>query len=355
MSLCTTYLSIEALHHNFHAIETFTQKPICAVIKANAYGHGDIWVAKELEALGAYKFAVSSWYEARRLREGGITRPIILLVPASTRYMEELISNEIEMNCSSIEEIELIMQAARRIGKKARVHAKLNSTMHRLGAYKEEWLEMIARIEANNDYIELVGLASHSPGAPGERETDETWSEFLAETEAINAKRSEGQKLERHWQNSAGLMGMSDADFVRVGLALLLQAELLPVLTCTAPLMLQKRIKKGEAVGYGSTWVAEEDCTIGVVAAGYADGIPRQASGKLKLWIGDKPYPQVGSICMDMMMINLGDDSYERETEVLIFGDRPHQLKDIADAASTIPYELLCAMSRRVQRVPQEA
>ncbi len=355
MSLSRAHISRAALEHNYRFIQEQVKKPICAVIKAFAYGHGDEYVAHVLENLGVHRFAVSSWYEANRLRDAGIRTPILLLGAPSRDYLAALISQKIELTCSSLDELKRIEATARLLRKKAIVHAKIDTTMHRIGAYPEDFVTMIDYLKTVTDVIELKGVSTHCPGKPGEEETDKAWDIFQQTASYIPSE----WRVERHWQNSAGLTRESDADCVRPGLALFgyhqeWQDQLKPVLSFCAPLMIQKRIKKGDPVGYDSTWRAPRDTNIGVVSAGYADGIPRLASGKLKVWINGKPYPQIGKICMDMMMIDLGEDSYEDETEVCFFGETADQLYQLAEAADTIVYEILCSISRRVLRVPQD-
>ena len=361
-------IDLDAVAHNYRlAKEVCENKRICAIIKADAYGHGAAPVAKCLEKEGCDFFATATVDEALRLRENGVKGTVLILGYVLSCYLESAISNGISLAADTYEHLESILKAAN--GRKVRVHINLDTGMNRTGfPAKDEALcdELMraASLIKNNENLVFEGLFSHLAVADdddGEAFSNIQYERFLNTAEKLE---KEGLVPEiKHICNSAGLRKYSDRmglDAVRCGISLYgcerAGLDYKPAMDFVTTVVNVHTMKKGEQVGYGLSFTAPKDMKIAVIGAGYADGLKRCiAENGGYVLIHGKKAPFVGRICMDMAMVDITDiPDVKVEDDAVIFGysEGVHLSADeVAVFAGTISYEIICAVSARVPRV----
>ena len=363
---CTIDLdAIESNVRNLAALVAPT--PVCAVVKANAYGHGAVQSARAAIAGGATWLAVALVEEGVELRAGGITVPILVLSEPPPNAMAIAIAHDLTTTVYSDAGIEAIADAARTAGIVADVHLGVDSGMRRVGVELDEIGSFGAKVSASG-HLNLAAVWTHCPVA------DEPNNPFTADQlerfgEAV-AHQVPGLAL--HVANSAAsITGQGSLAgeplMVRLGIsiyginpdeALAGMVDLSPALTLHSEVSFVKSIRAGEAVGYGHRWTALSDTTIATVPIGYADGV-RQDLGLSggNVLIGGKPYPIVGVVTMDQLMVDVGNgpdvESISVGSEVVLIGRQgaaERSATDVAATLGTIPYEVVCAISNRVRR-----
>ncbi len=357
-------INLTALEHNVNQIRG--QLPAdCAylgVVKANAYGHGAVRVAKKLEQIGVKHLAVASFDEAAELRYKGITAEILILGPTPVYLTREIV--KLGNVCQTIGSLELAKQMAQRLqGETLPVHLKLDTGMSRIGfaVHRGDGLrdaEEAMQLEG----LDVQGVFTHFAVSDelGDPFTDRQFERFMAAVEHLEAVRGEKFKL-RHCTNSGAMVNYPDfyLELVRPGLATygLYPAaehgalELQPVMTLKTRVAEITDHCDGDTVSYGRTYTCEGDRRFAVLPIGYADGLQRSLSGKLEVLFGGRRAAQRGRICMDMCMVDISDlPDVQVGDEVEIFGCG-QSVSDLAALAGTIHYELLCAVSPRVPRV----
>ncbi|MCL2472333.1 MAG: alanine racemase, partial [Treponema sp.] len=317
-----------------------------------------------LEA-GAEYFAVADVSEGGELRAGGIAVPILLFSQALPEELPEIVSLELTPLVSDADFIDTAAAAARKANKQLTVHLKVDTGMGRLGCRPEEAASLAARIVSHRR-LNLGGVATHLSVADSSDEGNIAYTreQLRRFRETITSIKSSGVEPGIvHAANSGGLVFHEEShfDMIRPGLFLYgytpetkLPEErpaIFPVMELRSAVVYIKKAKKGEAISYGRTWTAGEDTLIGVIPAGYADGFPRLLSNNHSVFIRGKPYPVVGTICMDQCMINLGKETeVQRWDEVVIFGPGYLTAADMARKCGTIPYEITCNINKRVPR-----
>ncbi len=361
MSYTKAVINLQHLKSNLRVMQERLgpQGKLCPMIKADAYGHGDIPIARALERWGVEYLGVSSWYEASRLREAGISTKIIQFCPLRYQDMEDALTSNIEVVVSERSQISDIATRAALLGKIARIHLKIDVGMHRLGCEPAEAEGLIREIDSHNSLL-LSGVATHLPSGeiPEDLETREQILTFQTLVATMLKERKEMPLI--HIANSGTLCNYSIPfqTLARPGLGLYgyhperrIQKKLYPVMSLYSRVMFVKRLLPGEACSYGGTWKTDKETTIGIIATGYGDGYPRQLSNRGRVSIEGTYYPIVGNICMDLMMVDLGGDIYPQETRVTLFGEEGPSATEIAELSNTIVYEVLCSISKRVQRI----
>ena len=350
----TVTVDLNAIQQNFNYVrELAPGSRVMAVIKADAYGHGAIQVARKLT--GAEAFGVARVSEAVKLREAGVQGNICLL--------EGVIDKE-EVNLASVYELQLVVHSRQQIellsarGARRPVWIKVDTGMGRLGLKPEEVEASFAELGRQK----VLGLMTHFPTANEAR--DESAPRQLEAMSAL-AKKLETiapQAAVLNMANSAGVMTVPDsrADWVRPGLMLygaspmaacIEDPALTPAMTFSAPVVAVRRIKTGDTVGYGSTWQASDNCRLAVVAAGYADGYPREIAAGTKVLVNGEEREIVGRVSMDMLTVQLADaDSVDPGDQVVLWGEGL-PIEQVARQADTIPYTLMCGIGSRVRRV----
>lgn len=362
-------ISLPNIRHNYEAIRASLPEGcrFLGVVKADAYGHGALPVAKLLQEAGAEYLAVSCLDEALELRRGGITMPILILGHTPHEYTETLIDMHITQTVSALAKAREYSEAASALGKKLRIHIKLDTGMSRLGFlcagdYFEGGVENVIR-SVSLPGLEPEGVYTHF-AVSDETDADSeayTRAQFRLFMDVIGQveQRSGFRFSIRHCANSGAVLHYPQMvlDMVRPGLLLYGYGDrenrlgLRPCMRLVTTVSTIKHYEAGTSVSYGRRFVCQRHTRMGVLAIGYADGLPRILSNRCSFAAGEGFTPQCGSICMDMCMVDLSDrPEVGVGSEVEIFG--PHNdLNALAEAAGTIPYELLCSVYKRVPRV----
>ncbi|MCL1898165.1 MAG: alanine racemase [Micrococcales bacterium] len=342
-----------------------------AVVKANAYGHGLVPVAKAAMKGGASYLGAAQIGEALQLAKAlGPNRPPILawLYPHQAP-LAEAVETGIELSAASTQTLEQIIAAARQTGKTATVHLKLDTGLGRSGAPREQWEALVrtALAAEAEGAIRALGIWSHfayadSPGHPTVLDQEAAFADGLALANRLGARFELN-----HLANSAALLTGRPVKYnlVRPGLALYglspipdqasaSDLGLMPAMRLEAELTMVKALPAGHGVSYGHIYHTPTDTVTGLVSLGYADGIPRSAGGKVQVLVGDRLVPQVGRICMDQFAVDLGPGATEAEgAKVVLFGSGAKgepTAEDWAKAAGTISYEIVTRIPPHVPR-----
>ena len=361
-------IDLDAIRHNYHAIRGVL--PVgcrfLGVVKADAYGHGALRVSKLLQDEGADYLAVSCLDEALELRRGGITMPILILGHTPKEYTDLLIQNDLTQTATCLAKAVEYSEEAVRLGKTLKVHIKLDTGMSRLGylceggLFEEGVQNIITSCGLPN--LDFEGFYTHfavsdEPDEESRAYTKEQFRLFTAVLDAVEARAGIRFPI-RHCANSGAVVSYPETmlDMVRPGLLLYGYGDggklgLTPAMRLVTTVSTIKYHEAGTCVSYGRRFVTARRTRMGVLAAGYADGLPRLSSGKCSYRIEGRDAPQLGTICMDMCMVDLTDiPDAEVGSEAEVFGPN-NDIQALADAAQTIPYELLCSVTKRVPRV----
>ena len=361
-------IDLDALAHNYRRARELTGSGVryLGVVKADAYGHGAIQVAEHLEQLGADYLAVSSLDEARELRHGGISAPILILGHTPPEMVPELIRYHITQAVSAQAKAEEYSAAAAGCGGTLKVHIKVDTGMSRLGflvrgGHFEGGVAAIAASCALPG-LEAEGIFTHfavSDEDDGECEAY-TRDQFALFMKVLDALAEKGRTFPiRHCANSGALARYPEMylDMVRPGIALYgvgadaARLGLRPVMALKSSVSTIKIFDPDTDISYGRTYRTQGKTRIGVLPIGYADGLFRGLSNRLSVVTEQGPAPIRGRICMDMTMVDLtGLTEVKVGSEVEIFGRR-QSVDRLAEMLDTISYELLCAVSKRVPRV----
>ncbi len=333
------------------------------VVKADAYGHGAVPVARALEETACDYLAVATLSEAQELRDAGIRLPILILGWTDPEHASDTIRSHITQAVSDPEQAYALSQEAVRLGIQAKIHLKLDTGMGRTGFLvrggRDPFPQLLPVLHLPG--LEIEGVFTHFAVS----ETDPAYTRTQANlflSAVADAERTLGHRIPlRHCANSGAVLQYRDLnlDMVRPGIALygvspdasLPAADLTPAMTLKSRICQIRPLSPGESVSYGRRYVAQSPRRIAVLPIGYADGLHRSLSGKVSFLIRGSRIRQIGTICMDMCMADVSDipDAAVGD-EVTIFGMDP-AVTELADLAGTIPYELLCSVSPRVPRV----
>lgn len=370
-------IDLSAIAHNLRCIQTIVNnRPIIAVVKADAYGHGAPHVSRKLHQIGIHHLAVAFTGEARELRESGIRGQILVLFDQGD--VEEYFEYELVPVVSSVETARRISEEAARRAIVMGVHIKIDTGMGRLGLHGGDVVKTVAEI-ADLPCIEISGILSHfseADLADGQfaRKQCETFIAIVKELRTILRF-----PFIAHIANSAAVMSFerSHLDAVRPGLMLYGyspfgektpdrrgdanekhrngEPELIPAMTVKARLLDIRRVPEGTPVSYGRTFVTRRPSVIGVLALGYADGYTRLFSNNAFVLVRGKKAPVVGRVCMDLTMVDLTDiPGVEQNDEVVVLGNQGDvavTAHELAARAHTIPYEILTSLGSRARRV----
>lgn len=350
----TAWLELDpvALRHNLARARTAAPGTrIMATIKTQAYGHGLLWAARTLADV-ADGFAVASVGEGVVLREAGFAHPVCVLNgPVEEAEFEAAARHGLDLVIHQAWHVERLEQGLPgQIG----VWLKIDSGMGRVGVRPADGIELYARLRACSAVREPVGLMTHMARADerGSSFTRQQWDAFAAATTGLAGPRSAA--------NSAGILGWPDthADWIRPGIMLYgcspfvegaePALDLWPVMTFRSRLVAINRLPAGAAVGYGCTWSCPEEMDVGVVATGYGDGYPRAVSNGTPVLIGERRASIIGRVSMDKITVDLRKVPDAAIGDPVTLWGRGLPVEDIATAAGTIPYELLCSVCGRV-------
>lgn len=332
---------------------------LMVMVKAFAYGAGSEEVARVLAFHGVDYLAVAYADEGVALRKAGVALPIMVLNPESSA-LDSFFDYDLEPEIYSFKRLEEIAQLASQREQALKVHLKLETGMNRLGFQASEIPALQERLR-EHPQLQVVSMFSHLAASDDPQEQDFTRRQIRRfEEMSTRLQDNYPHPIMRHLANTGAIEAYPEAyyDMVRLGIGLYgvaphpaEQAQLLPVAELKATVSQLKSIKEGESVGYGRAWRASHNTRIAIISIGYADGFSRSLSeGKGSVMINAKRYPIVGRVCMDMCMVEVGNDPVKEGDEVLIFGSEL-PIQAMAQAMNTIAYEVLTGISPRVKRV----
>lgn len=372
MSMNTSALNatidLDAIGHNLDVVRAAAAPAgVIAVVKADAYGHGAVPVARSVLAAGASELGVAVIAEGLELRAAGIDAHITTWLHTNSADFAAAIRADLDIGISSRRQLAAVVAAAGAVGVPATVTVKADTGLGRSGVAPDEWRDFVADLATAvaDEAVVVRGLMCHlARGDEPDHPLNSVQAQRLDDARA-DLVRAGAAPLVVHIANSPAALTRPDLarDLVRPGIALFggnpipgRDFGLVPAMTLSAEVALVKRLPAGQGVSYGHTWVADHDTVVGVIPAGYADGVPRLGSGKLRVHIGGRPFEQIGRICMDQFVIDLGPTGSgvaEGDTAVL-FGtgaDGGPTAGDWADAIGTIDYEILARIGGRADRV----
>ncbi|WP_307084153.1 alanine racemase [Arthrobacter agilis] len=364
-------IDLDALRHNIrHVRDVAHPARVMAVVKANAYGHGALPVARAALEAGAAWLGVAHVSEGVALRKAGIEAPILAWLHTSGTDFTSGVEHGLDLGISGWE-LEHVVAAARELERPAIVHLKIDTGLGRNGCPPEQWDALLSRAVSYQEegLIRVVGVFSHLAVAdePARPETD---LQVQAFREAVAAAENAGIDVEvRHLANTPATFSRPDChfDLVRVGLGIYglspfsdqgsAELGLRPVMTLSTTVSNCKEVPAGQGVSYGYAYRTQKPTTLGLIPVGYGDGVPRIATGAPVL-VGSRIYPVVGRIAMDQLVIDFGTtglvdtpDSPLGRRAVLFGGAGSPPVEDWAAAAQTINYEVVTRISDRVDRV----
>ncbi|WP_375497026.1 alanine racemase [uncultured Jatrophihabitans sp.] len=359
-------IDLRAITDNVAKMASGTSAEVMAVVKADGYGHGLLPSAQAALAGGATWLGTAIVDEALVLRAGGITVPVLswLWTPDEAPTIARALAADVDLSVSSLWQLDVVRAAARKLGRPARVHLKIDTGLSRNGCYPDDWPELVtaaAKARAGGE-AEVVGVWSHFAYAdePGHPTIAKQLTVF---DDALTTAKNLGVEPQlRHIANSAATLTLpaTHYDLVRPGIAVygLSPVEgdfgLTPAMTLRAAAASVKRVRAGEGVSYGHEYVTDRDTTLVLVPLGYADGVPRHASRVGPVWVNGERFTLAGRVCMDQIIIDVGDLDVAPGDPVVLFGsgaDGEPTAQDWADAVGTIHYEIVTRIGPRVARV----
>lgn len=362
-----TFLEIDLarLTDNYTAIQAHVGDTlVMPILKANAYGHGVVEVAKHMVAIGVDRIGVAYLEEGLLLREAGIKVPILVLGGILGKQIPLFLQNELSLTASSQEKLQAIDAAAAEMSVTPKVHLKIDTGMERIGVHYYS-AEPLLAASLQCQHLEVEGIFSHFANSD---------TADLSSANLQLARFNEVLKFYqdrdiptpiRHMANSGAVLQLPDSnlDMVRPGILLYgvyPSAEVQqtipvqPAMSWKSSVVYFKVVQPGHPVSYGSTWQSDHEVRIVTVPVGYGDGYFRSMSGQVHVLIGGVRYPVVGIISMDQVMVNIEWDSAYNGDDVILVGEMEGEritVEDLAAWAGTIPYEVLTNINTRVPRV----
>ena len=352
-------VDLGAVRHNVRRLKPPTAE-LMAVVKADAYGHGDIPVARAALEAGASWLGVALAEEGMRLRDAGIDAPILVLSELPRGAEEPALAADLTPTVYSEGGLAGFAAAANAVGRRAEVHVKLDTGMHRVGLWPPEAAPGFCR-RVHGAGLVVAGLWTHFACAESDDATTRhQLSRFLAAADAV---RSDGLPTGLlHAANSAAtiLHPESHLDLVRPGAALYglaagpgLDRGLVPAMTLRSEVTLVKRLAAGERLSYGHRYTLERDGWVATVPVGYGDGYPRRLSGTAEVLVRGRRRPVAGTITMDQLLVDCADEEVGPGDEVVLIGAQGEEritAEELADQIGTIGYEIVTSVSERVPR-----
>ncbi len=348
-----------------HVQRVLGTSELCAVIKANGYGHGAVIAASALRDAGVNYFAVAILDEALELRDAGIEEPILLLAEIPADTLDDAVAGRVTLTVGSVAGVEAAAAAAQRHGVVHPVHLKIDTGMGRMGARPDHVAEVVRAI-ASSPSLNLEGAFTHFPVADGHSEDDVAFTQHQLElfNRIVATIRAAGHELPViHAANSAAALSLPDArlSLSRVGLALYGyhpgndDVTLEPVLSIKAKVTAVRDAEAGERPSYGRRRALTAPARLATVPFGYADGYPRRLfDAGMDVLINGRRYPLAGMVTMDQLIVDCGDDDVQVGDEVVLLGHQGSEqitADEWARAAGTISWEILCGIGARVPRV----
>jgi len=360
VTTATAVIDLAALKNNLQAIKAKTpNSKVLAVLKANGYGHGLARIAKALCEQSQFNdaFGVARIDEALALRTAGIVNPVVLLEGFfSSDELPIIAVNNLQVVIHNEHQLQAVLSA--NMDKPLNVWLKVDTGMHRLGVAPDQFDDFYEQlIQSDNVHPDIV-LMSHFSCA------DDKHNQRTQDQMSLFEQLTANKPCQRTLANSAGICAWPNSHYqwVRPGLMLYGVSPMLPelsmssatlaiepVMTLQSSLIAKRTIQAGDAVGYGATWIAEKETHIGVIAIGYGDGYPRHAQNGTPVLLNGRVVRLVGRVSMDMITVDLGSDHHDKIGDIATLWGKGLPVEVVAQHATTIPYELLCNITRRVQ------
>ena len=360
-------INLARLAENYRAIQQkVAPARVLAILKANAYGHGLVEVARFLQTLDAPYLGVAVLEEGVLLREQGIQTPILVLGGILGNQIPLFLQYNLTLTASSVEKLEQINAAAAELGVLARVHLKIDTGMERIGVHYYS-AEMLLETAVRCTHCFVEGIYSHFASADA---ADLRYSRLqlarFQEVLAFYERQGLTPPPLRHLANSGGILQLpaSYFDMVRAGILLYgvypsaevpRTVAVRPALSWKSQVVFFKVIQPGHPVSYGSTWQSDHLIRAVTVPVGYGDGYFRCMTGQAEVMVRGKRYGVIGRICMDQIVVNIEWDTAYNGDEVILLGEAPNgtqiTCEDLAVWAGTIPYEVLTNINTRISRV----
>ena len=367
--LAEAVVDLDAIANNVAVLhEHAGQAAVMAVVKADGYGHGATRVAQASLAAGADEIGVATVEEALALRRDGLTAPILAWLHAPGTDFAPAVCADVQLAVSSVRQLADVLDAVTRTGVVANVTVKVDTGLNRNGVSAADYPAMLDALLAAqaSEAIRVRGFMSHMVHAD---EPDHPGNDVQAQrfTDMLTQAKTAGVRYDiAHLANSPATMSRPDLafDMVRPGIAVYGlsplpergQMGLVPAMTLRSPVALVKSVQAGDGVSYGHTWIADRDTTVALIPIGYADGVYRRLSGRFDVMINGRRRRNVGRICMDQFVVDLGPgETAVREGDVaILFGpgtDGEPTAQEWADLLDTIHYEVVTSPRGRVTRV----
>jgi len=366
-------VSLATLRENFRAVQEHVgaDVAICAVVKADGYGHGATECALALEAEGAPWLGVTDAAEGRALRSAGIWTRVLLMTGIWKGEEDGIVAHNLTPTVWELWHIERLEKAARKQQVVLPVHLKVDTGMNRLGAAKEALPKLCEALSACQ-HLRLEGVSTHFASAEVLDAEDARQQEVRFEEDLAVLKKNGFSPPLVHMANSAAMSGRPETwkTMVRPGIALygyslpltraghpagITPPKVRPVLTWRTRVLTVKEVRAGQAVGYAATHVMKESGRVAVLPVGYADGYPRMLSNRARVIVRGEYAPVVGRISMDLTIVDASHiPGIAVGDEVVLIGESGGKSVDpceLAQLAETVPYEILCGISQRVPRV----
>lgn len=366
---CWAEIDIAALLHNADALRALGKMELLAVVKANAYGHGMGAVVRALDGRAAL-FGVANLHEAEEVASTGTVTPVVLLGSCLPDEREAALRDGLHVSISSVKDAAAWNALAARLERTVRAHIVIDTGMGRMGIPEDAWNETTARDLLKFPRIQWEGLASHLPSA--DEDSGFTLEQITRFRKAVAQAHAAGLRPRWiHLDNSAGLLGFPQtAEFcnlARPGLALYgvsplpaQQSLLKPVLTWKTRVILVRELPAGHGISYGRADILQRKSRIATLACGYADGYPRQVSGKgASVLINGHLCPLLGRVTMDQIMVDVTDLKSQTEVgdEAVLLGpqgDAMIPVEELAAQAGTIPWHIFTGITARVERTASD-
>jgi len=368
VALRPTHLEVDlgALADNLGAIQRHVGPAVqvMPVLKANAYGHGLVPVARVMEHLGAPCLGLAYLEEGIRLRQAGVRAPILVLGGILGSQLPLFLEHDLTVTASSVDKLLAVEGCAAAMGRRARVHLKIDTGMERIGVH---WYSAKKLLQASlsTPHVQVEGIFTHLANSDA---ADLSHARLQLERFFHVLSFYERHSLPtplRHAANSGGVLQLPESwlDMVRPGILLygVLPSDevaatvpVRPAMTWKSRVVYFKVVPAGSPVSYGSTWAPTEPTRVVTVPVGYGDGYMRAMSGQAQVIIRGHRYPVVGRVCMDQVMVDIGQDSAWNGDEVVLLGESGGQrvrVEELARWAGTISYEVLTSINTRVPRV----
>jgi alanine racemase len=357
-------VDLDALTHNLGRIRAHAGVPVLGVVKANAYGHGLVPVARHLARQGIDQLGVAFVEEGMELRRAGITTPILVMGGIFGPQVAQFIVHDLEITVSSLDKLRQVEAAAQSLGRQATIHLKIDTGMERIGVHSYSAAPFIEAAVASR-WCRLKGIYSHlacadDPASPMTLEQLDRFLDACAHITRIGAPMPV-----RHLANSGGVLHFPQThlDMVRPGILLygvlpdpasIPAIDVRPALSLVSQVVYFKVVRAGHPVSYGATWAPAADTRLVTVPIGYGDGFPRALSSRGQVLVRGQRRQLVGRVCMDQFMVDLGPaGTAYNEDEVVLVGSQQGEAiraEDLARLAGTIPYEILTGLNQRIPR-----